>query len=116
MTRIRFDANDPMPMCRPSISTVVVPSGDVAVIDVATHKVVANWPIAPGEEATGLAIDVKNHRLFIGASNQLGAAESGFLAHITSPTFAVVSGGVACLCVVALVANRLPALRSYQVA
>ena len=40
-------------------------------IDVATHKVVANWPIAPGEEATGLAIDTKNHRLFIGASNKL---------------------------------------------
>jgi MFS family permease len=54
--------------------------------------------------------------LFIGASNQLGAAESGFVAHLTSPTFAVVSGGVACLFVVALLAYRLPALRSYQVA
>lgn len=43
----------------------------IAVIDIATHKVVANWPIAPAEEAAGLAIDVKNHRLFVGASNKL---------------------------------------------
>jgi MFS family permease len=53
--------------------------------------------------------------IFIAASNQLGAAESGFVAHITSPTFSVVSGGIACLCVVAFLAVRLPALRSYQV-
>lgn len=53
--------------------------------------------------------------LFIGASNQLGAAESGFVAELTSPTFAVVSGGAACLLVVALVAWRLPELRRYRV-
>jgi DNA-binding beta-propeller fold protein YncE len=44
---------------------------NVAAIDIATHKVVANWPIAPGESASGLAIDIKNHRLFIGAANKL---------------------------------------------
>jgi len=43
----------------------------IAVIDVATHAVVATWPIAPGEDAAGLAIDTKNHRLFIGAHNSL---------------------------------------------
>jgi MFS family permease len=53
--------------------------------------------------------------LFIGASNQLGAAESGFVAELTSPTFAVVSGGAGCLLVVALVALLLPELRRYQV-
>jgi len=52
--------------------------------------------------------------IFIGASNQLGAAESGFLAALTSATFAVVSGGVGCLVVVALVAWRMPALRRYR--
>src|SRR5262249_38849801 len=31
----------------------------------------AEWPIAPGEEATGLAIDLKNHRLFVGATNKI---------------------------------------------
>ena len=51
--------------------------------------------------------------LFIGASNQLGAAESGFVAAATSATFAVVSGGIACLLVVLIVAWRTPALRRY---
>lgn len=54
--------------------------------------------------------------LFIGASNQLGAAESGFLAHWTSPTFAVVFGGVGCLVVAATVAWKLPELRRYRIA
>lgn len=40
---------------------------EVAVIDTAKHEVVATWPIAPGEGASGMAIDVKNHRLFLGA-------------------------------------------------
>lgn len=40
-------------------------------IDTATHKVVNTWPIAPGEEASGLAIDLAHHRLFIGCSNNL---------------------------------------------
>jgi DNA-binding beta-propeller fold protein YncE len=43
----------------------------VQVIDMAKHAVVADWPIAPGEEASGLAIDLKTHRLFIGATNKL---------------------------------------------
>jgi DNA-binding beta-propeller fold protein YncE len=41
----------------------------IVVIDGAKHEVVATWPIAPGESAAGLAIDTKNHRLFIGAHN-----------------------------------------------
>jgi hypothetical protein len=53
--------------------------------------------------------------LFIGASNQLGAAESGFLAALTSAPFAVVSGGVACLVVVAVVTATMPELRRYQI-
>ena len=39
---------------------------EVAVIDTKTHTVVTNWPIAPAEEASGMAIDLKNHRLFLG--------------------------------------------------
>jgi MFS family permease len=53
--------------------------------------------------------------LFIGASNQLGAAESGFVAAATNATFSVASGGVLCLCVVALVTLALPELRRYRV-
>jgi DNA-binding beta-propeller fold protein YncE len=44
---------------------------EVAVIDTKPHQVVSRWPIAPGEEASGMAIDVKNHRLFLGCHNQL---------------------------------------------
>jgi len=44
---------------------------EVAVIDTAKHEVVARWPIAPGEEASGMAIDLKNHRLFLGCGNKL---------------------------------------------
>jgi DNA-binding beta-propeller fold protein YncE len=44
---------------------------EVAVIDTKTHQVVSQWPIAPGEEASGMAIDLANHRLFLGCSNKL---------------------------------------------
>jgi YVTN family beta-propeller protein len=40
---------------------------EVAVIDTAKHEVVARWPIAPGEGATGMAMDAKAHQLFITA-------------------------------------------------
>src|SRR5207244_2534480 len=52
--------------------------------------------------------------IFIGASNQLGAAESGFVAALTTPTFSVVSGGLGCLLVLAIVALKLPELRRYR--
>jgi DNA-binding beta-propeller fold protein YncE len=42
---------------------------EVAVIDMKERKVVANWPIAPGAAATGLAIDPALHRLIIGGGN-----------------------------------------------
>ena len=53
--------------------------------------------------------------IFIGASNQLGAMESGFVAALTSATFAVVSGGVACLAVAGVVARTNPALRRHRI-
>jgi len=43
----------------------------IKVIDAATHTVSATWPIAPGEAASGMAIDLDNHRLFIGCENKL---------------------------------------------
>ena len=52
--------------------------------------------------------------IFIGASNQLGAVESGFVAALTSAPFAVVSGGVGCLVVLAVVAATMPELRRYR--
>jgi MFS family permease len=53
--------------------------------------------------------------LFIGASNQLGAVESGFVAALTNATFSVVSGGVGCLIVLAIVALTMPELRRYRI-
>lgn len=44
---------------------------ELLAIDTKTHSVKNRWPIAPGAEATGLAFDKKNHRLFIGCHNNL---------------------------------------------
>ena len=52
--------------------------------------------------------------MFIGASNQLGAAESGFVAALSSAPFSVVSGGIGSLLVLAVVAAALPQLRRYR--
>ena len=52
-------------------------------------------------------------QVFIQASNQLGAMESGFVAAATSATFAVVSGGVGALAVASAIGWRLKELFSY---
>lgn len=44
---------------------------EVAVIDTKAHKVLNTWPIAPGEEPSGMAYDAQNHRLFLGCGNKL---------------------------------------------
>jgi YVTN family beta-propeller protein len=44
---------------------------EVAVIDAAKHEVVARWPLAPGEEPTGIAFDPAHHRLFATCHNKM---------------------------------------------
>jgi YVTN family beta-propeller protein len=44
---------------------------EVAVIDSTKHEVVARWPIAPGEEPSGIALDAAHHRLFAGCNNKM---------------------------------------------
>ena len=44
---------------------------EVVAIDTKTHQVVNTWPIAPGEGASGMAMDVAHHRLFLGCGNKL---------------------------------------------
>lgn len=44
---------------------------ELVAIDTRKHEVVNRWPIAPGEEASGMAFDVKNHRLFLGCGNKM---------------------------------------------
>jgi len=43
----------------------------VIVIDAKSHQIIHTWPIAPGTEASGMAIDLDHHRLFIGCHNHL---------------------------------------------
>lgn len=43
----------------------------VVAIDTKTHQVVNTWPIAPGEEPSGMGIDVAHHRLFLGCHNKM---------------------------------------------
>jgi YVTN family beta-propeller protein len=44
---------------------------EVEVIDVDKHEVVAQWPLAPGEEPSGIALDARHHRLFSGCHNKM---------------------------------------------
>jgi DNA-binding beta-propeller fold protein YncE len=44
---------------------------EISVINIASMKVEKSWPIAPGEEPTGLALDNETHRLFSVCSNKL---------------------------------------------
>ncbi len=59
---------------------------ELVAIDTKTRSVKNRWPIAPGEEASGLAFDEKNHRLFLGCGNKMMVmvdSESGkVLAHV----------------------------------
>jgi hypothetical protein len=46
-------------------------TNEIVAIDTRTHAIGAKWPIAPGERASGLAIDLDHHRLFTVAGNKL---------------------------------------------
>jgi YVTN family beta-propeller protein len=46
---------------------------EVAVIDTAKHEITARWPLAPGEEPTGIALDAAHHRLFAACHNKMAA-------------------------------------------
>jgi len=41
-------------------------TNEVAVVDLKKHSVLANWPVAPGGNPVGMALDAKTGRLFIG--------------------------------------------------
>ena len=43
----------------------------IDVVDMKTYAVVANYPVAPATEPTGMAIDTANHRLFVGGGDAL---------------------------------------------
>ena len=66
-------------------------------------------PIATAASMRGRVLAVEN--VFIGASNELGAFESGVAAHFIGLASAVVLGGVATLAIVAVWWTRFPNLR-----
>jgi DNA-binding beta-propeller fold protein YncE len=43
----------------------------IDVIDIATHRVIASWSVAPAESPTGMAIDLASHRLFVGGGKSM---------------------------------------------
>ena len=49
---------------------------EVIAIDTKTHSVVAKWPLGPGKEPTGMAIDAAHHRLFVGCDKLLVMLDS----------------------------------------
>ena len=56
----------------------------ISVIDVKTLKVEKSWPIAPGEEASGLALDNETHRLFAVCSNKLMVVVDAIDGHVVT--------------------------------
>ena len=54
-----------------SIYVNIEDKSSICKINTGTLKVEQTWSIAPGEEPSGLAIDLKNHRLFSVCSNKL---------------------------------------------
>lgn len=67
-------------------------------------------PLAVPDHARGRVLAVE--QVFIGASNELGAFESGVAGELLGAAGAVVAGGVATLVVVAVWARAFPALRT----
>jgi DNA-binding beta-propeller fold protein YncE len=65
---------------------------EIAVIDSRLLKVEAHWPLAPGEEPTGLAIDRQHRRLFAGCSNKLMAVVNADNGHLIATL--PIGGGV----------------------
>jgi len=58
----------------PALGRVFINSEGASVVDavdVATHKLVGSWSVAPGSGPTGMAIDLAAHRLFVGAGSHM---------------------------------------------
>ncbi|MGH2632994.1 MAG: MFS transporter [Tepidiformaceae bacterium] len=68
--------------------------------------------LATPDELRGRVSSVNS--LFVGASNQVGQMESGFVAAATSATFAVVSGGIGALAALGVIGLSMPELRRYH--
>ena len=56
----------------------------ISVIDIKSMKVEKSWPIAPGEEASGLALDNESHRLFTVCGNKLMVVVDAIDGHVVT--------------------------------
>jgi DNA-binding beta-propeller fold protein YncE len=56
----------------------------ISVIDASSLKVLKSWPIAPGEEASGLALDNETHRLFAVCGNKLMVVVDAIDGHVVA--------------------------------
>jgi DNA-binding beta-propeller fold protein YncE len=56
----------------------------ISVININTMKVEKSWPIAPGEEPSGLALDNETHRLFSVCSNKIMVVVDAIDGHIVT--------------------------------
>jgi DNA-binding beta-propeller fold protein YncE len=71
---IKLPGKPEFPAADPSAGRVydnIEDKSEVVAIDTGTHQVVNEWPIAPGESASGMAFDAAHHRLFLGCENRL---------------------------------------------
>jgi MFS family permease len=89
-----------------SLATLVV-LGAVDMVSVVVRATLV--PLLTPDDMRGRVGAINS--LFIGTSNQLGGFESGVVAGAFGPVFAVVSGGIGTLCVVAIGAWHWPELR-----
>jgi hypothetical protein len=55
------------------------------------------------------------NQVFVSASGNLGAVESGLVASLTNVVFAVVSGGAACIAAAGIIGWRMPQLWRYRI-
>jgi MFS family permease len=86
-------------------SLVVLSAADMISVFVRSSLV----PLVTPDDKRGRVLAVEN--VFIGASNELGAFESGVAAQAFGTPVAVVGGGIATLVVVGLWAKLFPSLR-----
>jgi DNA-binding beta-propeller fold protein YncE len=68
---------------------------EIAVVDIKTLAVTARWPTGSGTRPAGLAIDPKNHLLFVGCRNQKLIIMSADNGHVLAEP-AIGSGNDAC--------------------
>ncbi len=64
----------------------------VARLDLHTPAVTARWPLLPGDDPTGMAIDVRTHRLFVGCGNKMMVVLNTENGHVV--TTLPIGGGV----------------------